>query len=479
MKPVIETHSDYRSSLKYRLRCYRISWKSNPAHVRDIFHRIKDLDLSPVDRIIQDKYSNMGAPPRQPSCMLRSLLLLLLTKTASIPLWVQTLHTSPFYAILSGFDPNDLPGVGTFYDFMDRLWNLDTPNFSPKLKPPYRKRIKKPKEKGAKAEPVEKESIADLMKRLAATTFSADKEAFGTLLRIFQTCFLDESVRNKVILPGALTIAGDGTPVITAARFRTHHTCDCWKSGNFDCDCNRLYPQPDCDIGWDSSREQWYFGYDLYLLTDADSGLPLFPLLHSASKHDSHSFCEAFFRFRSFLPDMKTSSLLLDSAHDSMAMYQFCKQEKIKPFIDLNLGNTKKTEDYHGVTIGPDGIPVCAAGLKMKSNGNDLVRQYAKFRCPLMVNGTCTCNNPCSDSQYGRTCSIPMDTNIRLYTSPPRSSEEWHTMYNKRTSAERCNKQIKLDFLLEQSKHHSTKLWYIRLYLILMLLHLTHWEIKE
>jgi hypothetical protein len=42
-------------------------------------------------------------------------------------------------------------------------------------------------------------------------------------------------------------------------------------------------PQPDCSVGWDSSRECWYFGYDLYLLTDADSELPLFPLYHAAS----------------------------------------------------------------------------------------------------------------------------------------------------------------------------------------------------
>ena len=36
--------------------------------------------------------------------------------------------------------------------------------------------------------------------------------------------------------------------------------------------------QPDCSVGWDSSRDCWYFGYDLYILTDADSDLPLFPL---------------------------------------------------------------------------------------------------------------------------------------------------------------------------------------------------------
>ena len=118
----------------------------------------------------------------------------------------------------------------------------------------------------------------------------------------------------------------------------------------------------------------------MYLLTGTGRDLPLFALLHPASRHDSRSFCEAFFRFRAYAPSLKTSQLLLDSAHDSMAMYQFCRREHIQPFIDLNLGNTKKTTDYHGVTIGPDGIPVCIAGLKMKSNGSDLYRQYAKFR---------------------------------------------------------------------------------------------------
>ena len=115
----------------------------------------------------------------------------------------------------------------------------------------------------------------------------------------------------------------------------------------------------------------------------------------------------------------------------------------------------------------------------MKTNGNDLRRQYAKFRCPLNNNGTCTCQSPCSSAKYGRTCAIPMETNIRLYTSPPRESDEWRLMYNKRTSSERCNKRIKLDYLLEAGNHHSTKFWYVRLYLIMMILHLTSWSIPQ
>lgn len=474
MKPVIESHIDYRGSLSRRMERHGINWKSYPASVRETFLRFRELDLSAVDRIMMDKYSVLGAKPRQPSAMLRSLLLMIKTKSPSITLWVATLHTSPFFAVLSGFEPDDVPGVGSFYDFMRRLWNRDKSNFSEHVKPPVARKVQKPKGKGQKAESIERETVAQLIIRLSSTAFHVDKEAYGTLLQIFRSCFLDESIRLGMIHPESLNVAGDGTPVETAARFRSHHTCDCWKKNIFDCDCPRFFPQPDCDIGWDSSRERWYFGYDLYLLTDADSGLPLFPVLNPASKHDSHGFCEAFFRFRALLPGLKPASLLLDSAHDSMAMYSLCQREYITPFIDLNLGNSKKTSDYHGVTLGPDGVPICSAGLKMKTNGNDLRRLYAKFRCPLNNNGKCSCDNPCSDAKFGRTCSIPMADNIRLYTSPPRDSDKWKAMYNKRTSAERSNKQIKLDSLLELGKHRSTMLWYVRLYLVMMLLHLSH-----
>ena len=40
----------------------------------------------------------------------------------------------------------------------------------------------------------------------------------------------------------------------------------------------------------DSSNDRWYHGYDLYMLVDSQSDLPVFPLFSCASKHDSHGF---------------------------------------------------------------------------------------------------------------------------------------------------------------------------------------------
>ena len=131
------------------------------------------------------------------------------------------------------------------------------------------------------------------------------QQAYRTVFTIFKTCFLDQSVLRGIINPEHLRVSGDGTPIVTSARERRHRVCDCRSKGIFDCKCPRFFSQPDCDIGWDSSRDRFYSGYDMYVLTDSEHDLPLFPLLHPASKHDSHGFCEAFFRFQAFLPELK------------------------------------------------------------------------------------------------------------------------------------------------------------------------------
>ena len=71
-------------------------------------------DLSKVATILNNSYSpNKGAPSRDPVDLFRSLLLMELTQERSIDDWVNNLKAFPIWAILSGFHPNDVPGVGT------------------------------------------------------------------------------------------------------------------------------------------------------------------------------------------------------------------------------------------------------------------------------------------------------------------------------------------------------------------------------
>ncbi len=104
--------------------------------------------------------------------------------------------------------------------------------------------------------------------------------------------------------------------------------------------------------------------------------------------------------------------------------------------------------------------------------------EKAKFRCPMMnrSTGVCRCDTPCSNAKYGRTVHLALKDDPRLFNLPPRDSKEWKSAYSRRTSSERCNKRIKIDFHLEDGAHRSSKMWYCRLYAIFMLQHLMAWE---
>ena len=79
--------------------------------------------------------SKFGPAPRTPSSMQRSYLLSIDFKVTSITEWAAQLKINPLYAILSGFEPDNTPGVGTFYDFINRLWNSDDDHMSPHIHP--------------------------------------------------------------------------------------------------------------------------------------------------------------------------------------------------------------------------------------------------------------------------------------------------------------------------------------------------------
>jgi hypothetical protein len=473
-------HSAYQNFVLENLRKYYPDPDSLSRSTWDIIDRFWNLDLSYTDELLRCKYSVFGPKPRTPSCMQRSYLLSIDFKVSSLTDWSAQLKMNPLFAILSGFEFGNTPGVGTFYDFLGRLWDLNSDNLSSHEHPEKKKKVEKPKEKGAKAESIEKTTVGQLFKLLENYSFPLEEQPYGSLFQLYKKEFLEQSVKKGLITPDSLAIAGDGTPVVTSARERKHRICHCREKGIHDCSCDRYFSQPDCDIGWDSSRDCFFHGYDLYMIvaSDSESDLPVFPLLNPASKHDSHGFLEAYFRMKSFLPDYHVCKWLLDSAHDAAPYYFYCHKEGITPFIDLNEKRGIKEKYKDDFIIGKDGVPICKAGRKMNHDGSEPSRMRLKFRCPLASRKYgCSCKQPCSGSKYGRTVHLSMKDNPRLINFPPRDSEAWKLEYNARTSAERSNKREKLDFKLEDGRHRSTKMWYCRLYHIMMLQHLDAWDL--
>ena len=485
MKPInLGGHPAYQSRVLAQLRKYYPDADSSiDAATWDIMEQFWCLDLSPVDQIMWDRYSNFGPAPRLPSDMLRSYLLSLKFKVTSITSWSSQLKQNHLYAILSGFVVGDTPGVGTFYDFSRRLWNSDKNNTTTPIHPP-REKPKKPGKKGKKAPPVEKVTVYDLLERFEIEP-PQDFAPAKRLFEIFKSLFLEHSIQQGLVKHDSLALSGDGTPVYTGAFERKTRTCNCLEKGIRDCKCNRIYHQPDCNIGWDSHRNRYYFGYDLYMLTasDSENDLPVFPLLGPASRHDSQGFLYTWFSMRQYFPEATVSKLLLDSAHDSMAMYEYCAKNGIKPFIDLNGKGGRPPVYKDDFTIGDDGVPVCKEGFRMRLDGTERKKGRTKYKCPRIsfIYGfpVCTCKNRCSDAFYGRTVHVAIKDNPRLFNDPPRGSKEWKLEYNARTSSERCNKREKIDYKLEDGRHRSTKMWYCRLFAIMMCQHLDAWALPK
>lgn len=439
------------------------------------------IDLTDTADLLKHRYSSnpKGRKPRNPCDMLRSLMLMHYLKVTSVDQWVFTLRTSPVYAILSGFSPDNVPGVGTFYDFFNRLWIAPTPHLSNKNK----RKLKKPKKKGKKNQKLEPKNpniIEKLVKRaLKNKKIRYTPKAHDQLQILFQSLFVNKSASEGLLgNTQSLSIIADGSPIVTGGRAYGKFLCDCRKQGIWNCQCKRQFSDPDADYGWDSSREKYYYGRSLFMIAASDSpyDLPIYPRMYRASKHDSVLFVSTFHELQHWYPDWKFSECILDSALDATPIYEMLEHYDVSAIIDLNPRRSKKFQ-HKEMDINLDGVPICPIGRKMVHWGLNQKTYRRKWRCPAVL-GKWQCPNPCSDSIYGRTFYTATKDNPRLFPRIKRDSKEWFKRYALRTGVERCIKRQKVDYRLEDSRGRSSRHWSIRSYIIGMCQHADAW-VKE
>lgn len=123
--------ADYQNFVTLNFRKYYPDPDALARSTWTIIEKFWNLDLSFTDSFMTNKYSKFGPAPRTPSCMQRSILLSLEFKVTSFTEWAAQLKFNPLFAILSGFEVGDTPGVGIFYDFINRLGILMTSIFLP------------------------------------------------------------------------------------------------------------------------------------------------------------------------------------------------------------------------------------------------------------------------------------------------------------------------------------------------------------
>jgi hypothetical protein len=142
-----------------------------------------------------------------------------------IPLdkWVKKLSHNKALQIACGF-MGKLPGVASYYDFINRLIKLDE---KPRIKPKKRKPSKK-HGKGKNMPP----KHPGITKRLAKQIL-ADRRFHNRPERILQELFAAVAVQPSIdlgLLPRTLSILGDGTCMKTGASPYGVKTCECGKN---------------------------------------------------------------------------------------------------------------------------------------------------------------------------------------------------------------------------------------------------------
>jgi len=364
-------HAEYQAWLEQQLLSRLPRDATQILFHEEILDKLYVLNLDTLMTMVPERYSKTGRPSHNQPEIFRALVTMSHHKEA-ITLFVSRLKTHPVLAIICGFEPDSVPGIGTFYDFLKRFWLEDEP--AKVIRTPPAKRAKRPKGKDKLPE-----TDSNLVFSLVQNVLSGQppqNRPEKLLQRILTECAVKPSLELKLCGDSRkLTIAGDGAPLDTGASHRGKKICSCKQQGIYKCLCPRQYTGPTANWGWDSYHEQWFYGHTLYCITAADSynDLPLLIHVTQASRHDSGTFVTAYSHLRELHGELPVGSAVLDSAHDAYGIYRMLLEHGIEPFIDLNKRKSG-IRSFSEVHVSDQGIPLCMADLEMIHCGADLKR---------------------------------------------------------------------------------------------------------
>ena len=451
-----QSHNDYLNFATEKL--ISIS-KNNPHSLYEYETEISKLlilNLDNLKEIISPLYSNIGRPSNFQPEIFRSFILM---NTLGITLdkWILKLnHNSTLQAAI-GVTEDNIPCASSHYDFINRLINIDEcSRVKPKNPKPQKKLGKNVKLPNKHPKIVEKL----VAKILSGRSFSFRPEK--TLQTIFARVAVDSSLELGIISEN-LDVSGDGTCIKTGASSYGVKICDCKSKGIYNCDCGRKFSDPNATWGWDSSKEQYFYGYTGYFLSTYNSDLkvdiPLSIRIVEAKRNDSVTAVVALNEFKELYPNLKMDTFIHDAACDNYATYELLDKWDINAVIALNSTNKGNFKYPKSLSINENGVPICPNGNTMVHWGFNPDRCRIKYRCPFACSKISSCPNKCncSPSVYGRTIYTKPSWDLRLFTKIPRGSDLWKEKMRSRTSIERLNNRFLNNYAIQFLKNRGKK----------------------
>jgi hypothetical protein len=461
------SHADYQHFISNAVTSFNESQLKKLSYYSDSIAKLTALNLDPLFDFLAPYYSSIGRPATNQPEIFRSIILMLDQHFTSLTKWVDLLKSDDLLALLIGCSPDSLPPLGSYYDFINRLWlrdsNLDKAEIKQLFKFP---KNSKPKKKGPGKNKKLPNKHPNIVRKtvdffMSGRSFSLRYEKL--LQELFALIAVVPSLDLGLIPTKNLTVAGDGTCVHTHSSSLGSKVCNCRENGDYNCKCSRHYSDLNASFGWDSDLSTWFYGHTLYAFSTYDpvtkTDLPLLFRFVSAKRHDSVTGVVSLAELREVVSLLDIKNICLDSANDNYPTYELCNDWNYTPFIDLNSNRGAPTTLPPALSINSKGVPICLSGHEMVYNGFCKNRSRHKWRCSLVCKkvDTCSCKEPCSPSPYGRVIYTKPDWDIRLFTPVPRGTKAWKEIYKTRTCSERVNNRILNHYGLHAMRIHGKK----------------------
>ena len=189
---------------------------------------------------------------------------------------------------------------------------------------------------------------------------------------------------------------------------------------------------------------EWFFGYKMHTLADADHGVPLGFIITSGNKNDTTMFRPVLDKAMDDLPWLEPKYVIADRGYDSAKNNRIAVELGIVPIIHIRDATGPTTKVYDNVS----GAPTCIGQRSMEYVRTDPESGHHLFRCKkggceLKDKGTKAVRH-CQDWVW----EDPMN-DLRVLGVVARASEEWKEHYAKRQSVERLFGSLKRSRNLE------------------------------
>ena len=146
-------HNQYQTFLIEKLKTLYTNdlFKPMIINLSKVISKLYILNLDELESILSNQYPNLGRPAQMQPEIFRSFILMQSLNYHSITKWVQDLKSNPILFTLIGVEENNIPSIGSHYNFIDRFWlEIDShkkskvSDFKRKPKKKLKKNQKKP-----------------------------------------------------------------------------------------------------------------------------------------------------------------------------------------------------------------------------------------------------------------------------------------------------------------------------------------------